>query len=591
MYGVYGKLLRINLDDRSIREEVIPDQVFKEYLGGKGLGAYLLYKYLPEKAEPLSADNKLIFVTGPASDTVIPAASRYGVFAKSPQTGLIGMSFSGGHTTPAMKRTGYDAVMIEGASDKPIFVHISDQGVDFGDASDLWGQDTSVVEDALLDKVGVKGAQAITIGQAGENMVEYACIKNNHWRSAGRSGMGAVMGSKKLKGIVFSGSKKAQLADEEALADYTREMTREFRDTERTRLLREKGTPWMVTTTNEFHTFPTKYWMEGAYEGWRGISSDAMWDKLDVKPNACYRCFCACGKLCTVKEGRHKGLTIEGPEYETLYALGGLLCIDQIEEVVYLNDICDKFGVDTITAGNVLAFAVEAGKRGKLSGMPDYGDVDAFAELIKLIAFKKGVGKLLSGGVRAVSKELGLEELAIHVKGLEPAGYDPRTVPGMSLGYAVSDRGACHLRSSFYMSELKGEVPFEMVEGKAKYFLEYENRNTLEDSLILCRFYYKFIGMEGMQKIIKATTGMDLSMDDLNAMASRITTLTRLFNIREGWTRADDSLPERLFKEAIGPEKDKVVHKEDMDIMISEYYNLHGWDESGIPRSKPELLA
>ncbi len=590
MYGSYGKLLRINLSDKTYKEEAIPDQALEQYLGGKGLGAYLLYKYLPEKADPLSPDNKLIFVTGPAADTSIPAASRYGVFAKSPQTGFIGMSFSGGHTAPAMKRTGYDAFMFEGASSEPVYLHISDEGVIFGDASDLWGQNTSVTEDALLEKVDVKGAQAITIGQAGENLVKYACIKNNHWRSAGRTGMGAVMGSKKIKGIAFSGSTKAELFDEKALNAYSKEMTKEFKDTERTKLLRDRGTPWMVTTANEFHAFPTKYWIDGTFDGWKGISSDAMLEKLDVKPNACYRCFCACGKLCTVKEGRHKGLKIEGPEYETLYAIGGLLCIDQIEEVIYLNDLCDKYGVDTITVGNVLAFSVEAGKRSNLSGMPDYGDVDAFAELIKQIAMKEGVGELLSSGVKKAAEELGLEDLAIHVKGLEPAGYDPRTVPGMSLGYAVSDRGACHLRSSFYMSELKGEVPFDMVEGKAKHFFEYESRNTLEDSLVLCRFYYKFIGMEGMQKIIKAATGMDLSMDDLYDLASRITTLTRHFNIREGWTKADDGLPKRLFDEPIGPNKDKVVSKEDMDIMISEYYDLHGWDKKGLPQSKPELF-
>jgi aldehyde:ferredoxin oxidoreductase len=584
MHGFFGKLLRIDLSAKSIKTEDIPDEVLQTYLGGKGLAVYLLQKYLPAGVDPLSPENILIFATGPATGTTIPAAGRYGVFAKSPQTGFLGEAYSGGHTSPAMKRTGYDAFMIEGAAKEPVYLHISDQGIEFGNASELWGKESYETEDALIQIAGASGAQAVVIGPAGENMVSYACIKNNYWRSAGRTGMGAVMGSKKLKGVVFSGTSKASLADENALNDFVTNMIRTYKDTERTSILRTKGTPYMVATANEASIFPTRYWKESSYEGWRGISSDAMWEKMDVKPNACYRCFCACGKICTVKSGRHKGLTIEGPEYETLYSLGGLLCIDQIEEVAYLNDLCDRMGLDTITLGNVISFAIEAGKRGKLEDMPDYGDVDAVASLIRQIALKEGVGKLLSRGVKEVSRELGLEELAIHVKGLEPAGYDPRALPGMGLGYAVSSRGACHLRSSFYMVELRGEVPIDMVEGKAKYFIKNENKNTLEDTLILCRFYYQFIGPEGMEKIIKATTGLDFSQDDLSALASRITTMTRRFNIREGLTRADDILPDRFFNEPIGPDKNIVLNREDIDTMTLEYYTLQGWDENGIPK-------
>lgn len=583
MYGFYGKLLRINLTDKTVKEEIIPDDALQKYLGGKGLGAYLLLQYLPARVDSLSPENKLLFTTGPATDTSLPAAGRHGVFAKAPQTDFFGESFAGGHTAPAIKRTGYDAIMFEGAAEEPTYLHISDQEVRFGCASDLWGGDSYPTEKALLQKVNVKGAQAVVIGPAGENLVKYACIKNNIWRSAGRTGLGAVMGSKKLKGIVFSGSQKAPLADAEALNKYSRELIKKYRNSDRANMLRQKGTPWMVSTANESFAFPSRYWMEGSLENWQGISSNAMEERLEVKPKGCHRCFISCGRFSKVKSGRHKGLVLEGPEYESIYSLGGLLGIDQIEEVVYLNDLCDRLGVDTISAGNVLSFAVEAGKRGKLSGMPDYGNVDAFARLLYQIATKEGPGKILSRGVKEAAKEIGLEDLAIHVKGLEPAGYDPRAVPGMSLGYAVSDRGACHLRSSFYMTELRGDIPTDMVEGKAKYFIEHENRNTIEDSLIICRFYFQFIGIEGMLKIIRATMGMDLSLDDLSALATGITTLTRHFNIREGWERSDDTLPARFFKEAIGPEKNMILRKQDMDTMIQEYYALHGWDEDGIP--------
>lgn len=589
MKGFFGKLLRIDLTEKKVREETLPDEVLKKYLGGKGLAAYLLLKYLPPEVDPLSADNKLILATGPAADTIIPNASRYGVYAKAPQTGFFGESYSGGHTAPAMKRTGYDAFMIEGASEKPVFLHISDEGVQFYDATDIWGKESYAAEDALLERVKAKRAQAIVIGPAGENMVRFACIKNNYWRSAGRTGMGAVMGSKKLKGIVFSGSKKAPLADEELLKSYVKDLIKKNIDSDRTKNMMGRGTPYMVTVTNSASAFPTRYWSAGTFEGWEGISADAMRSRMDVKPKACYRCFMACGKLSKVTQGRHKGLVLEGPEYETLYAIGGLCCIDQIEEVVYLNDVCDRLGLDTISAGNVAAFAIEAGKRGKLEGMPDYGDVDGIAHLFHQIARKEGPGQILAEGVKRASEKLGLEDIAVHVKGLEPAGYDPRTVTGMSLGYAVSDRGACHLRCSFYMGELRGEVPRDMVEGKAKLLIECENKNTLEDCLIICRFYQQFIGWEGMQTIIKAITGMDLSQEELAAIAMRVTTMARLFNIREGLTKEDDTIPPRLFKEPIGPEKNLVVSKENLEVMLKEYYAIHGWDENGIPEEAVAL--
>ncbi len=585
MDGFYGKFLRINLTEKKVKEEKIPEEVQKKYLGGKGLASYLMLEYMKAKVDALSADNKLIFATGPATDTTVPAAGRHGVFAKSPLTGFFGESYSGGYTAPAIRRTGYDAIMLEESSDQPVYLHVSDQGVDIKDASDLWGKESYETEEALLDKVNVDGAQAVVIGPAGENLVKYACIKNNRWRSAGRTGLGAVMGSKKVKGIVFSGEQKAPLADEEMLKDYSRNLVKTCVNTDRTKNMKQKGTPYMVTTTNEASAFPTRYWAEGSFEKWRDISTDAMRERMEVKPKGCYRCFMSCGKLSKVTDGRHKGLELEGPEYETLYAIGGLCCVSPIEEVVYLNDVCDRLGLDTISGGNLVAFAIEACKRGKLSGMPDYGDVDGIAKLFHQIAYREGIGELLSQGIKPASEKLGLEDLVVHAKGMEPAGYDARSLPGMSLGYAVSNRGGCHLRSSFYMGELRGEIPLDMVEGKAEIFVDYESRNCVEDCLILCRFYQQFIGWDGMQQIIKASTGMDLSKDELYDLGRRVTTMAKQFNIREGWTKKDDSLPPRLFNDPIGPNKDRVVNADNLAIMLREYYELHGWDEEGRPSS------
>ncbi len=590
MHGFHGKLLRVDLANRSTSCEHLDDSVLSAYLGGKGLGTYLLHKHVPPGVAPLSEGNPLIFTTGPASDTSIPAASRYGVFAKSPQTGLLGESYSGGHVAPAMKRTGYDAIMLEGASESPVYLHVSDQGVSFHQAEDLWGLESYQAEEAVLERVGVKDAQALVIGPAGENQVPFACIKNNRWRSAGRTGMGAVMGSKRVKGLVVSGAARAQLAHPQLLTDYVKDMVNRCLPTERTQVMRERGTPWMVTLTNELGAFPTRYWAQGSFAGWQGISSDAMHQHMDVKPSACYRCFMACGKTSTVKRGRHQGLVLEGPEYETLYALGGLCCVDEIEEVVYLNDLCDRLGLDTITAGNVAAFAIEAGQRGQLQDMPDYGDVDGIARLLEDVAYLRGVGQLLSGGVRSAAAELGLDDLAIHSKGLEPAGYDPRTLPGMSLAYAVSSRGACHLRASFYMAEMRGEVPREQVEGKGTAFIAYENRNTLEDCLILCRFYQQFIGWEGIPTIVHATTGLDLDRAQLEQLASRVTTLGRRFNLREGMGPDADTISPRFFTDPVGDDGGVVASREALDVMLAEYYRGHGWDEGGVPRQPDPLL-
>ncbi len=582
MYGFHNKLLRVNLSEREVTEELISDEMLRSGLGGRGLAVQLLMKYLPEGVGPLSAENALLFVTGPAADTTVPAASRFGVFAKSPLTGFLGESYSGGHVAPVMKRTGYDAIMLEGISEKPVYLHISDEGVSFEDAMELWGENTDVTEETILRRTGVEGAQAVTIGPAGENMVAFACLKNNRWRSAGRNGMGAVMGSKRVKGIVFSGETETRLADRDGLREYVREMISEYRDTNRTRVMREFGTPYMVKVTNTAHAFPSRYWAQSRLKNWEGISAEEMHRRMDVRPNACRGCFMACGKLSTVKSGRHSGLNIEGPEYETIYALGGICCVDAIEEVAYLNDLCDKLGLDTISGGNMVGLAIEAGIRGRLEGMPEYGDVDGIADLLGRIAHREGFGDVLARGVRLAASDIGLEDLAVHVKGQEPAGYDPRRLEGMSLGYAVSSRGACHLRSSYYMEELNDRAPTDHLD-KVRDFIEFESRNVLEDCLILCRFYQQFIGWDGMSTIIEKTTGIPMDREAMSNLAMDVTTAIRRFNVREGLTREDDSLPERFFSEPVGESGEYVVDRRRFAEMLAEYYRLHGWNEAGVP--------
>jgi aldehyde:ferredoxin oxidoreductase len=340
----------------------------------------------------------------------------------------------------------------------------------------------------------------------------------------------------------------------------------------------------LVAMNNAVGGFPSKYWHLGTFEGWEKISAEALLERCDVKASACLRCFMACGNLSEVKEGRHKGLKIEGPEYETIYAFGGLCMIHEIEEIAYLNDICDRLGMDTISAGSLCAFAMEASEMGRIGQKIKWGDVDKIAELLHDISSKKGIGATLAEGIRPAAKALGMEDVAIHIKGLDPAGYDPRILKGMGLAYATSDRGACHLRATFYKAELAGMIPSDQMEGKAKLFLEFEDRFNIHDSLILCRFYRDiYWDWNYLSTIVEVTTGLKLNEAGLRKISSNIQNETRKFNLREGITSKDDTLPKRFFDEPLGKDG-KTIRREDLQKMLQDYYALRGWNSEGIPK-------
>lgn len=576
MKGFFNRLLRIDLSQKKTTVEPIPDSILRSYLGGKGLGSYLLLKENPPHVNPLSQENRLIFTLGPLADTPFYGSSRFAVFTKSPQTGIYSESYSGGKITNAISRTGYDAILIEGKSQRPIFLEISDAEVRFHSASHLWGKDTYEAEKALLKRAGEKNAGALVIGPAGENLVRFAVIEIERWRSLGRAGIGAVLGSKKLKGIVFHGKKRREVADSSLLKKLSEEFKARVKDHEVVQIYKKYGTPMLVSIMNTIGAFPTQYWSKGTLEGWEGISAESLMERCDVTPSACPHCFMACGKVSRVKEGRHRGLRIMGPEYETIYAFGGLCMVKSIEEIIYLNDLCDRLGMDTITAGNLTAFAIEASLRGKIKDKLQYGDVDAIAKMLKKIAYRKGVGRVLSEGVRHAASVWGMENEAIHVKGLEPAGFDPRVLKGMGLAYATSDRGACHLRATFYKSELSGQIDPEQIKGKARLFIDYEDKMTLFDAMILCRFYRDLITWTDLEKILQAACGISLKQKELKAIASAIIQLARDFNRQEGVTKKDDKLPRRFFREVL-QETGKNIQPGEMETMLKEYYQLRGW--------------
>lgn len=586
---MFGKVLFINLNEKSYKEVKLKREIFNRVIGGKGLGTYLLFKKNKPGVDPLSEENNLIIALGPATDTPIWGSSRYGVYTKSPLTGLYAESYSGGSVAEQMSRTGYDAFCIWGSADSPIFLEINENEVLFRDAKDIWGKDTYHAEEEIKRIVGRKDAGVIVIGPAGENLVRFSSIVNNRWRCAGRTGTGCVLGSKKVKGIAFYGSKRRPVEDKRKVEELSKKWLKIGKNMPATRFFLSLGTPGLVSIINNVKAFPSYYWHSGELDNWEKISGEYLHINFKVKAKACRRCFFACSRLTEIKEGKFKGLKIEGPEYETIYAIGGLCGIKNLDEIIYLNDICDRLGIDTITAGNLAAFTIEASRLKKIKEKIDYGETEKIADLFFKIAKREGIGEVLSLGIKFAARMWDMEDVAIHVKGLEPAGYDPRYFYGMALTYATSDRGACHMRSTVFRAELQGLIPPREIEKKAEIMIDFEDRHIIQDSLIICRFYRDLYMWDEFSEIIEATLGLSFKKEELRSIASEIRNAVRLYNIREGISSSDDNLPRRFFEEPIGSAK-LVIKRDEFEKMKRDYYKIRCWNENGEPTKFPPFL-
>ena len=586
MKGFYGNILRIDLSRKRFTIDPVEDHVLHTFLGGKGLASHLLFTLNPPGVDSLAPENCLVFATGPVGGSSVWGSSRYGVFTKSPLTGIYLESYSGGKVPEAIDATGFDAIVISGQLAEPGVLSIHPDEVLFHDAADLWGQETFITEDAVMERFGIsdrayKKAGAVVIGPASENGVQFGILANDYWRCAGRGGAGTVMGSKRLKAVVFQGDRKRELFDADAVSRMTKAMGKSAKDNPAAQAYRSMGTTMMVDLLNSAGAFPSRYWSQGTCDHRDKINADALHRQCSVKPHACLKCFMACGRMTTVEQGRHAGLTLEGPEYETIYAFGGLCMIDSIEEILFLNDICDRLGMDTITAGNLCGLAIEAARRGRIDTRIDYGDADAIAGLLHAIARREGIGDVLAHGIRHTAAVWGLEDLAVHVNGMEPPGYDPRVLKGMGLSYATSDRGACHLRATFYKPELSGMIAPDQIQGKAEMFTDFEDRLTLFDCLILCRFYRDQYGWEMLANIVHATTGLEMDTKALQRVAGSVSTLVRRFNLREGLVpENDDRLPPQLHQPL---KTGQVITEAELNLMLQDYYRLRGWHETGVP--------
>ena len=572
-----GDLLRIDLTTRTSREETVPPELIKELIGAKGLGTHYLCEEVGPEVEPLGPEAKLIFAIGPMAGTTMLGSNRYGLFFVSPLTGAYCECYSGGNLTPQFAKTGYKVVIVEGKADGHVYLEISEEGVAFHSAEDLWGLDAYESEDKIVERTDHKRAQACVIGQAGERLVRFACVNNNKWHQLGRGGPGAVFGSKNLKGIVWHGDKKVEVARPDAYKAVGRDLLERTKGDPGVAAYQRGGTLNMVRIVNGANAFPTRYWRKGTLENFERITVETMLAEHGTRNELCPPCVMKCVKRNFVFKGRHKGLEIEGPEYETAYVFGGLCEIKDFSEIMWLNDICDRLGVDSMTAGNLCALAIEASQRGLIDEKMDFGDPDCVGDFLTKMCLREGIGDIWADGVLRVEKEYGLEGVAVHVKGMEPAGYDPRVMKGMGLGYATAPRGACHLRATMYKPELMGISPFDEPEGKAAIYTDWEDRLCIMDCLIYCRFYRDMVQWPYITAVVNTAIGTDYTEDDVHRIANRIVTMSHDFNAARGIGRESERLPEWVSDKPMEDEGALTFPQVEMEYLLADYYRIRGW--------------
>jgi len=593
MLGFAGKLLYVDLSKKRLENRPTPEGLARAFLGGRGLGAALLYQELEKHVDPLSPKNVLIFMTGPAVGTPLPACARWGAITKSPLTGFYCCSSAGGFFGAELKFAGYDGVVIRGKAKEPTWLLIEDDGGELRDASELWGKTTDEVEAIIRKELKDNRVRVARIGPAGENLVKFASIQAD-LRSIGRGGMGAVMGSKRLKAVAVRGHGRVSVADEEGLMALTRELMAEMKRSQAVENFSKWGTPQFVDPVNEGGLWPTRNFQEGVFEGASRINASSLREGLVKRDTACYACPIACGKLSVVGEGPYAGVVVEGPEYETLWAFGAQCGVDRLDAIAAANLLCDRYGLDTISAGNVIGFAMECYERGLLSrdevdGLElRFGNHEVFSEILRRIAYREGIGDLLAEGVREAARRVGrgTEEFAMHVKGLELPAYDPRGAWGMGLAYATACRGGCHLKAwTLAVEVFEGKYDRFSTEGKAKLVFDLQNLRAAVDSIGVCVMGSRVIGAKEMARIMMVTTGWNFKADDVLKAGERIYTLERLLAVRDGISRKDDTLPPRLLKEALphGPCEGIKLTEEDLSLMLDEYYKLRGWNKRGKP--------
>jgi aldehyde:ferredoxin oxidoreductase len=581
-------LLRIDLTQKRLREEEVDLSLIFKFLGGRGLGAKILFDELTPSTDPFSAENKLLFLAGPLIGTGAPWCVKYTVLTKSPLSGTILMSLAGGFFGPGLRRSGYDGLIIEGRSDEPVYLSIHNGKAEFREASHLWGMTTEQCQGAIREELGTPRLEIACIGPAGERAVRMACIISGK-RAAGRGGAGAVMGSKNLKAIA---------AEPEKFKERQMAIRRKVPEIDRLKVFGKYGTPKNLVLVHERGLFPTRNFQGGLFEG-IGQVNHLEQQKRVIRPVTCHECPVACGNLTQAADGPYKDITTEGPEYETFWAFGAQCGNTSIDAIIAADRLCDQLGLDTISTGNSIAFAMECVEKGLLrkEDMEDlelrFGNHGAMVEMIRRIGYREGIGDLLAEGVRRASEKIdkGAQDFAMHVKGLELAAYDPRGAKGMGIEYATSPRGGCHERG-LIARETFGAPPHMdplSIQGKGAVVKETQDETALLDALGVCVFppHNDGMGMNDLAELVSCIFGTPWTPEALMEAGDRIWNLERLFNLREGFTGGDDNLPPRLLNEPMpeGPAKGHVV---ELEPLLEDYYKARQWDTHGVPT--PEVL-
>ena len=600
--GYVGKILRIDLTSKKIHI-VRTENYFNIdlFIGGKGLAAYTLWKELKTGIDPFSEDNLLVFATGPLTGTLCPG-TRMCIATKSPLTGLFCDSYVGGHLGAEIKMAGYDAVIIGGKSEKPVYIWIHDENVEICNAENLWGLDAFRTEERIRKEKGDMTIRVACIGPAGERLVRFAHVNVDRYRQAGRGGAGAVMGSKNLKALAVKGTGAIPIYNVEEFIEKAKEAHRAVLENETAKARKRWGTARTIIFTADQDLLPTRNFREATFEAAENLSAEVLEKRFWIKHKACHSCPINCGKLGVVRSGRYAGTVVEGIEYETLALIGANCGIGNYEAVAYANLLCDMLGLDTISTGNVIAFAMECYEEGILTeketeGLKlNFGNEESAIRLIEKIARREGLGDLLAEGVKRASEKLNsrCRRFAMHVKGLELPGYDVRASPGMGLAYVTADRGGCHTRSWPISYEISGKAPDGTVidrystEKRAYIVKRQQDETTACDTLVACWFLKTAVGNKRYVGMLNAAAGMKLTVEEFLAVGERIWNLTRLFNIREGLRKEDENLPNRAFEDPIpsGIAKGRKLEKSQLEYMLREYYAIRGWDESGIPRKE-----
>ena len=599
-FGFMGKILRVDLSNGNIAVEEIPKKWMRQFLGGAGLASKYLFEEVPADTDPLGPENKLIFMSGPLTGTSSASASRYSVVAKSPLTGIWGHGNSGGSFGPAIKRAGYDGFIIEGKANKPVYLSIIEGEAHLESAEEIWGQTVPQTENFLAEALGRKVTIA-SIGPGGENLVKYAAIMNNKDRAVGRTGMGAVMGSKNLKAIVCAGKHRFEIAEPE---QFRRTAKRQIDLLDESMLkvgFEAFGTNMVADMVNARGGYPTLNWQKGVFDDIEAVNGMALNETVLERGVSCFACPIACGRGTKIKTGKWAGRSGEGPEYETTNMLGASCGVSDINAITMANYLCNELGLDTISTGSTIAFALECFDKGIITkemtnGLEfKFGDSDLVIDLVKKIACRDGIGDLLAEGSRIVAQKLGKgsDHFAMNVKGMELPAYDPRAAKICGLAYVTANRGGDHITAFvegptfvdspfLVVDDSKIKDPFVADPEETKIVMDLENALTAFDAIGACKFMGLLLPASDYVELINYALGWDMDVDEFRQAGERIYNLIRLYNQKAGMDRSHDTLPPRLMKDPMpdGPAEGMVIDEQTLERMKDAYYGFRNWDVS-----------